>query len=168
MLCVVAYARKDRVMLAQVKSMLVVGCALVCMAGCAAHTADRRPPPGKASESMTSDPHPQLPAGISSVQRGWVVVVASSRALWWNGRRFGLLYHGRFYPRSASHGASSQLSRSALTRWFRARLSTIPVASWRLRLVVSDRVSSIVVQRLLRAAGSVGLGRFRLITFHES
>lgn len=160
-----SHARKGRVMLAEFKSILVVGSVLLFAGGCATHAVRRPASPDRKTTGATSNAH--VPRGVSSLQPGWVVVVASSQALWWNGRRFGLLCGGRFCPLVSSGGSRSQLSRSALTRLFRKCLQTVPLASWRLRLVVSDRVSSVVVQRLLGAAGSAGFGRFRLVTFHE-
>jgi hypothetical protein len=90
-----------------------------------------------------------------------VVVRATRQGVWLNGERIGRLEGGRL-PLKGARGGESGFELPRLKEKFAAVVEGLPMERWRLLLVVTPDVERSVVQRLLSAAGQVGITKFRL------
>jgi hypothetical protein len=90
-----------------------------------------------------------------------IVVKATARGVWLNGQLVGKLMDGRLPLKGDTKGESGfELPR--LKRKFGALVKTLPVNRWKMLITVTPGVESAVVQRVLQAAGQVGITKFHL------
>lgn len=106
---------------------------------------------------------------LARAQENWIVVFATARGVWIDGKAVGTLTQGRIPMLSGpkARAGCPKLTKAALDRAFKLVLKRRDPSTWKMKLNVSYSVSDDVVQLILTRAGRLDVAKMVVHRFME-